>query len=634
MRTVRRMYLYAVSLVSLEIALWGVINLARNILSPAARLQGTDLLASGLALVLVGLPIFVLHWWMAQRDAARDDDERASRVRGVFLYATLLATMIPVVQSLLAIVSRLLLGWFDGAFTQAVVGGQQTTLDNLISIVANGVVYLYFLRVLRDDWRANLPGSTLDEERRLYRAIWIVYGLLMLTAGVRLLLYYILGGQSSAMLPNGLALALVGGPVWAWNWRAWQQGADQPAERRSLLRLALLYLLALSGVLVSLASGASVLRQGIEILLGLEGWSGFLYRIAGALSTLIPAAMVWAYYSRELARALAAVPDETRRAAFQRGYTYFLALVGNVVTFIGVLGILQYIIRVQFDLYTNLRVLQSGLASELTAILIGVPLWLWHWRKAQAEAARDDDPGDHARRSTLRKGYLYLVMFATVVGSMVTAGWLLYLLFQRLLGNTPANFTRSALDWLAALVLFVIWLAYHLNALRADGRAAQRSLTQRHAQFPVLIVQGADERFAVELVQALQRSAPRMPIVVHRAASGPPADELLKSRAVVLTGEEALRPSPALRSWLDEFEGRRLVVPQPVEGWVWLGAVPRSLRELAQDSARALRELAEGQEVRPQQTTNPWAVTGAVLGGIFGLIVLAMTLLGVIASFG
>ena len=214
MRTVRRIYFYLVTLVSLEIALWGVVSLARNILSPAYRLQNSDLLASGLALVLVGLPIFLLHWWLAQRDAARDEDERASRVRGVFLYAALLATMIPVVQSVLAIVNRVLLDLLGGLSTQAIFGGQQTALDNLISIAVNAVVFVYFLRELRADWRANLPGSTLDEERRLYRTIWVIYGLLLLTAGLRLMLLYVLRGDTASQLANGLALALVGGPVW------------------------------------------------------------------------------------------------------------------------------------------------------------------------------------------------------------------------------------------------------------------------------------------------------------------------------------------------------------------------------------------------------------------------------------
>lgn len=646
MRTVRRIYFYAVSLVSLEIALWGVISLARNILSPSYRLQDSDLLASGLALVLVGLPIFVLHWWLAQRDAVRDDDERASRVRGIFLYGVLLATLIPVVQSLLAIVARLLLSALGQAEVQAVVGGGQTVLDNLISIAVNGVVYYYFLRQLAADWRANLPGNTLAEERRLYRTVWVIYGLLLLTAGVRLIVYYILSADTDAMLGNGLALALVGAPVWVFHWRTWQRAAAQPAERRSLLRLVVLYLLSLSGVLVTLASAAEVIQNLLDRLLNIPAlaathallpeyqWGTFLTQTSGALATLLPAALVWAYYSRQLSTDLAAIADEPRRAALRRGYTYILALIGNAATFFGVLAIAHFIIRLIVLAFSTPLSLFNQLTSGLTAVLIGLPLWLVHWWRAQTEARREDDLGDHARRSTLRKGYLYLVLFATVVGSMITAGWLLYLVFQKLLGTDLPNFTLDAFNWLAALLLALVWLFYHFKTLRTDGALALRSLGERHAAFPVLILQEQDEGFTTELVQALQRTAPRIPIVVQRAAAGAPADDLLHSKAVVLPGAQAVRPEEALRSWLSEFTGERVLVPLPAEGLVWLGAPSRDARELAQETAQALRQLAEGQEVTPPRGTNPWAVTGAVLGGIFAIILIFWVILGLASSFG
>jgi len=633
MRTVRRIYFYLVTLVSLEIALWGVVSLARNILSPTYRLQNSDLLASGLALVLVGLPIFLLHWWLAQRDAARDEDERASRVRGVFLYAALLATMIPVVQSVLAIVNRVLLNLFNDSRIAAIFGGQQTALDNLISIAVNAVVFVYFLRELRADWRANLPGSTLDEERRLYRTIWVIYGLLLLTAGLRLMLLYVLRGDTSSQLANGLALALVGAPVWVYNWLTWQRAAGQPEERRSILRLVVLYLLSLVGVVVTLFSAAEVINQIVESLLGLHPWRDLIRETAGALATLLPAAMVWAYYSGQLTTDLSAVSDEPRRAALKRAYAYILALIGNVTTFFGILGIVHYAIRQQFGRLLSGQVLEAGLANALTALIIGLPLWLAHWLRMQAEAARADELGDHARRSALRKGYLYLALFATVVGSMVTAGWLLYLVFQRLLGEPLPNFTLDALIWLAALLLSLVWLFYHLRALRADGQLAQRSLARHHAAFPVLILQTEDERFTVELVQALQRQTPRIPIAVHRLENGAPGDDLLSSKAVVLAGGQAVRPSDSLRAWLAEYKGECVLVPLPLDGWVWVDVSPRSLRDLAQDTAHTLRLLAEGQEVRPPQTASPWAIAAAVLGGIFGLILLAVVIIGVASGF-
>ena len=59
MRTIRRLYFYAVALISLEVVIWGLIGLLRSIFS--SRLVSTaNVLAQALALVLVGLPIFLL----------------------------------------------------------------------------------------------------------------------------------------------------------------------------------------------------------------------------------------------------------------------------------------------------------------------------------------------------------------------------------------------------------------------------------------------------------------------------------------------------------------------------------------------------------------------------------------------
>ena len=73
MRTVRRLYFYAVAIISLEVVLWGLIGLVRVIFSSTVT-NTVDSLAQGLALILVGVPVFALHWWAAQRSARGDAD--------------------------------------------------------------------------------------------------------------------------------------------------------------------------------------------------------------------------------------------------------------------------------------------------------------------------------------------------------------------------------------------------------------------------------------------------------------------------------------------------------------------------------------------------------------------------------
>ena len=78
MRTIRRLYLYAVAFVSLETVLWGLINLLRASLD-AGRVGGSaSQLAGALALILVGLPVFLLHWWLIQRRIGSQPEERGA----------------------------------------------------------------------------------------------------------------------------------------------------------------------------------------------------------------------------------------------------------------------------------------------------------------------------------------------------------------------------------------------------------------------------------------------------------------------------------------------------------------------------------------------------------------------------
>lgn len=622
MRTARRLYFYAVSLISLELVVWGVISLARNAMDLAPGASAT-ILARGLALVLVGLPVFLLHWNSARRDAFRDDEERANRVRALFFYAALAGLLVPVAQSVLAILNRLFLQGMRLNPARAVVGGNQSAADNVISILINLLVAAYILRMLAIDWRANIPGNRLAEVRRFYRFSWMLYGLAMLFFGARLLIYEAVYRPGDTNPANGLALVLVGGPIWVYNWLVLQSAREQPEERGSLLRLVVLYLLSFAGILSTLAAAGMILDGLLNLLLGqrLTG-SGFLLEQAGRIATLIPAAVIWGYFARQLRQDLEGVSGGLNRDSLRRLYAYLLALVGNITVFLGLRQLAEFLGGQLFGHLSWSAVLRGQISMALAAIAVGIVPWISTWRRVQAEAALPNADGDHARRSAIRKGYLYLVLFFSVTGAMGSAGWLLYLVISTLLGTLTVNFAMNTATWLLTFLLFLAWFLYHLAALRADNRLALRSLGDRHAAFPVLILQAGNETFTVELVQALQRLVPRMPIAVHRMELGAPGEDLLEARVVILPAWLAMQPGEALRLWLSDFHGKRVLVPRSLDDWIWLGALPRDERDLARETAQAVRQLAEGQEVRTALPSSPWTVAGYVLGAIFGLILL------------
>ncbi len=192
MRTIRRLYIYAVAFISLEVVLWGLVNLLRSIINSSIIGGSAARLAGSLALILVGLPVFWLHWRVAQNDARREMDEHASGLRAFFLYAGLLSTLIPAIQSFLAIVNRLFLDVNHLSRLAAFVGGQQTWSDNLIALLMNVLIASYFLTVLRADWNQITLKGPFTSVRQISRYVWVLYGLALTVGGVQQILSFIL----------------------------------------------------------------------------------------------------------------------------------------------------------------------------------------------------------------------------------------------------------------------------------------------------------------------------------------------------------------------------------------------------------------------------------------------------------
>jgi hypothetical protein len=634
MRTIRRLYFYAVALISLEVVVWGLIGLLRSIFS--SRLVNTaDVLAQALALVLVGVPIFLFHWLWTQRAAAKDEEERTASLRAIFFYAVLIGTLVPVVQNLLAFVNRVALGISNVPASRALLGGFQTWQDNLIAIFINGIVGFYFYTTLRAEWKSLPEVENFADVRRLYRYLWLLYGLLMVVYGAQQILRYIfyipvpthlLGEVGREMFVNGLSLLLVGTPLWVYTWRICQEALsvssleEAPAERESNLRLGVLYLLSLGGVITVLSAGGALLDVILRWAFGeaMQGYE-FIQQVGGPVSLGVPLAMVWAYYGRWLEHQIQLDEDGTRRAGKKRIYYYILSALGLGAAFIGVALVFSFVI----DLLTSNAFwgdsLRSRLAAAISTLTVGLPLWLLTWRPMQADALAEGDAGEHARRSIIRRTYLYLALFAGVIGGMVSAVALVYQLVNALLsGDPPADFLPSLLNAAQLLALFAVLLVYHLNSMRRDSAQTDQSLEERQRGFPVLLLDPGNEAFVKAVKAAMTKHAPHVPLVVRSVSESADTDE---AKAVILPASLALDPPEALRKWLQGFSGEKIVVGDIVpeggaaSGWVLTALTP-------EQAARSARQAAEGEEVRLARPSAAWNVVQTIAVVIVGVEIL------------
>ena len=621
MKSIRRLYFYLVAFISIEVVVWGLIGLLRSIVDDTVS-GGADALAQALALILVGVPIFLIHWLWAQRISARDEEERAATLRAVFLYAILLATLIPVVQNTLSFIDRALLQSTGlGAERAFRAFSEQTLADNLIAIGMNIIVAAYFRNILLGEWAALKELENFSEVRRLYRYLWMLYGLLTTVFGTQQILRFlfyipsdILGAMGREVVVNGLALILVGTPIWVYSWRLIQDSLIDPAEMGSNLRLGILYLLALGGVITVVTTAAMLVNAAAARLLGAE-WTTqeFVQRIGGPISVGVPLGMVWAYYGYWLKRHVAAIGDPVRQAGMRRLYYYILAFIGLVVSVVGVATLFGFII----DMLTNPGLLLSDsmrgtLATSISSLVVGLPLWLMTWRPMQAEALADNELGDHARRSVIRKFYLYLVLFGSVIGGMATAVGLVYQLLRVVLtGDAGSDFVNTLLNLVQLLFLFGVVLVYHLNVLRRDGASISDKLVAKQSMFPVLVIDSGDG-FADSVRSALTKSGSKVQVTVATPSEKPQGDfSAMVVSGGVATGEASV--------WIRSFDGSRVIVQNDAQDLIWA--------EDAAQAAESIQRLAEGQEVRRQKPArSAWTYVIYVFAALFALQLLFMLL--------
>ncbi len=479
----------------------------------------------------------------------------------------------------------------------------------------NGVIAFYFWNILRGEWKTLPENGNFADVRRLYRYIWVLYGLLITVFGAQQILQYlfyvpagVLGELGREQFINGLALLMVGTPVWIYAWRIVQDSTSDAAERESNLRLGVLYVLALGGVIATLTAASTLIDIVINKMLGAElSTADFIHQISGPISLGVPLGAVWAYYGHWLNRHIESFSDGMRQSQLKRLYYYVLSALGLGAAFTGIALLINFMIDILTGGMLMTDMLRPQLAAAISLILAWLPFWLMTWRPAQREAFLQSEPGDHARQAVVRKAYLYLALFAGVIGGMSMAVALVFELLKAwLTGQTDTSFLATILKDLQLLVLFGVLLLYHLNVLRRDSASTSDALAAKQKEFPVLVLDSG-QGFAESVKNALAKSSPNVPVTI--ATQNPQG----KFSAVIMAGSSAMNSA----EWLRTFAGSRIIVPDAAQGVIWAGGISRSA---IQQAAESVRQLTEGQEINQQTASgSAWRIVVFIAAALFGL---------------
>ncbi len=609
MKTVRRLYFYAIAFISFEVVLWGLIGLIRSIVNPHLITDNAQALATALSLILVGIPFFLVHWLWAQRVSVREEEEKTATLRAVFLYGALFATLLPAVQNLLALINRTFIGAAQISYERSLIGGTQSWPDNLVAIVLNLLLAAYFWSILRAEWPSLPETENFKDIRRIYRYLWMLYGLLMIVFGAQQILRFILyiptdliGSIGRETFVNATALLVVGAPIWFFAWRFIQDALPDPDENSSVFRLVILYLLTLGASVIVLSAGGNILYSLLSRLLGEDVTSmALIQKISGPLSILIPFGVLWAYYGGWLNNQFGVEENIPRRSGMIRVYFYILSVIGLAATITGMLLLFTHIID---QLINRTDVISTDfmmkqLAGAIAVLVVGLPLWLRTWRPMQAEALAGGVIGGHARRSIVRKAYLYFALFASVLGTMAPAAIIVFLLIQGALkGEFENDFLNTFLNAVTALTIFAVVLFYHFSALREDGAVQSEVLEVKQSEFSVVVLD-ANGKFGESVRMAFAKYAPKLPVTIVNANEKIAGD--LKANAIVLPGSLAVNTPENVEAWMRSFNGSKLIVSDESAGIYWMN----DLGQLAQ-SAQALAEGAgQARSTKAWSTKSP-----------------------------
>jgi len=425
-------------------------------------------------------------------------------------------------------------------------------------------------------------------------------------------------------------VTLISTGIWAFFSTRIDKSLVRRQESGSLLRTIVLFLINLASVGLVLTYGGLIINALLRWILG-EGQTflTFLNSNTSTLATLLPMIVVWIYYNRALKMNFAAEPDALHRDGVQRLYTSILSLAGNAAVFFGV----WLLLRLIADLLTGMDILsinaRNNLAEGIAFLAVSLPLWMKTWPKLQSEISFGDERADHARQSVVRKAYLYLVIFASVVGLMAAGGFLAFRLINSVLGNPFANSGQFVLRQVFLLALIAIWLIYHLKALQSDGKATQQVLREQHAAFKTAILSdNGQEVFTSQLLALLNKHLPDIPIQLVTRENDLAWNIPTGTAALLVPARAAMQPNFPV-----DFPGKLVLLPDPKDDITWVGVPAKDSDEIQQDAVRVLRQLAEGQSARSSGPTNSWAIVGYILGAIFGLFLLVLVLMAGVNLF-
>ena len=505
--TVRRLYFYVVSFIALMVGANGLALAAAYVIEV---LFGGDVLdpsrtvlATGLAMAIVGMPLWALHWRIVLRLVRELPVETRSPIRKCYVYVVMAASVFLVIAGLVQV-----LQWAFGA--------ESFTGWPWAAAAVFGAVWAYHWRTEEAEGQ---PTPETLAVRRLYLYLTAAATLIMGATGLAQVIHVVLleGYESlvstTVLHPSGaglwrepiredLALGLVGAVMWAVHWLYLARG-----DFTSVLRQLYFYLFAiLGGIVTVMASLGIILYITLEWAIGVpEATTASLHfrSLPGALASLGIGLGIFVYHW--VAAGWEAGSPAPALQRVRRSYSYVAAALGlGALAFaIGtvVSAAIETLAESGGEIIVDTDLWRNHMALGITLAILGLPLWGRYWTSVQRQLRTGDAA---ARTSIARRIFIFGVLGAGMLALLGGASHLVYVFLRELMEGDLSKVLRDANESLGVLVAAAVFLPYHWMVYRADRRVTGEEGEPEEEKRPIKTVTALVGEYGRDFLQRLE----------------------------------------------------------------------------------------------------------------------------------
>lgn len=492
MATARRLYLYGAAVTSLVALVGGlqrllvfVIDQLATALGPAPIAgdvaQSLDGLSLAVSVIALALPVWALHWWAAERLAARGGgvgSDAGSVVRAVHFLLVRQLSLAAFLIALLAFV-----GWVIAALL-AVHSGDEPVGDSLALATIAGCTWAYHTWLRRRDLRRDEIVGGAAAVARLDRHLGAAIGLVVaafatsdvIMISLRLAVDRPLDGAPDwwqVPVADGVARSVIGLGAFLLHDQEVRstfaaEGQQREDDRGSRVRAAWMGLLVLVATGTTIAAAAFAVESVVIRLLGSaapDDLGLLVENVIGPPLAMVPFIALGWWVTRTASgerRALGGGdPEAPVRLAL-----HLVSFVGLLFASVGagrLLGIVIEGFAGQPSLGVDEGMSSRELAQATSFVVAGGAPWAATWPRMRV-------PDSHSR--TIHRAYLYAVVAASLAAGVPAAAMVLYRVLSSGLGAADVRDAVAALPMpIATVVVAGVVAGFHGRLLRRDARA-------------------------------------------------------------------------------------------------------------------------------------------------------------------